>query len=117
MLPLVLDLLLLDESNPRSVSFQLAALSRHIDTLPQSGEGSGRNEEQRMALSLLSQIRLADTATLDKTEADGTRPALQQLLSGQATTLELLSDVIGRRYFNLTEKDAKWSRVYSRAEP
>ncbi len=117
MLPLVLDLLLLDESNPRSVGFQLAALTRHIDTLPQSGEGSGRNEEQRMALSLLSQMRLADMAELDKPEADGTRPALQKLLAGQATSLELLSDVIGRRYFNLTEKDAKWSRVYSRAEP
>ena len=39
MLPLVLDLLLLDESNPRSIAFQLAALSRHIDSLPQSAEG------------------------------------------------------------------------------
>ena len=38
-LPLVLDLLLVDESNPRSIAFQLAALSRHIDTLPQSGRG------------------------------------------------------------------------------
>jgi uncharacterized alpha-E superfamily protein len=117
MLPLVLDLLLLDESNPRSVGFQLAALSRHIDTLPQSGEGSGRNEEQRMALSLLSQMRLADMAALDKPEADGTRLALQKLLSEQVASLPVLSDVIGRRYFNLTEKDAKWHRVYSRAEP
>jgi uncharacterized alpha-E superfamily protein len=117
MLPLVLDLLLLDESNPRSVAFQLAALSRHIDTLPQSDEGSSRNEEQRLALSLLSQMRLADMASLDKAEADGARLGLQKLLSEQVASLPVLSGVIGRRYFNLTEKDAKWSRVYSRAEP
>ncbi len=34
MLPLVLDLLLLDETNPRSLAFQLVAISRHFETLP-----------------------------------------------------------------------------------
>jgi uncharacterized alpha-E superfamily protein len=116
MLPLVLDVLLIDESNPRSVGFQLAALSRHIDSLPQSGEGRGRIEEQRMALSLLTQMRLADVGSLVKVEADGARLGLQKLLGGQVASLPDLSDVIGRRYFNLTEKDAKWHRVYSRAE-
>ena len=33
---LVLDLLLLDEANPRSVAFQLARLREHIDQLPDS---------------------------------------------------------------------------------
>jgi len=116
MLPLVLDLLLLDESNPRSVGFQLAALARHIETLPQSGQSSSRIEEQRLALSLLTQTRLADVASLDKIE-DGARPALQRLLREQVAALPVLSDVLGRRYFNLTEKDAKWHRAYSRAEP
>ena len=84
MLPLVLDLLLVDESNPRSIGFQLAALSRHIDTLPQSGEGSGRNEEQRMALSLLTQMRLADMAgTRPRSGPDGHASALQKLLAEQ----------------------------------
>ena len=117
MLPLVLDLLLLDESNPRSVGFQLAAISRHIDSLPQSGEGSGRIEEQRTALSLLTQMRLADISSLDRAEADGARLGLRKLLGEQIATLPILSDILGRRYFNLTEKDAKWHRVYSRAEP
>lgn len=116
MLPLVLDLLLLDESNPRSVGFQLAALSRHIDSLPQSGHSSGRIEEQRMALSLLTQTRLTDVASLDKIE-NGTRPALQKLLREQVAALPMLADVLARRYFNLTEKGAKWHRAYSRAEP
>jgi uncharacterized circularly permuted ATP-grasp superfamily protein/uncharacterized alpha-E superfamily protein len=116
MLPLVLDLLLIDESNPRSVAFQLAALARHIDTLPQSQGGRVRVEEQRLALSLLTQMRLADVAALEKAEPDGRRIALGTLLGEQSKVLPQLSDVIGRRYFNLTEKDAKWHRAYSQVE-
>ena len=117
LLPLVLDLLLVDESNPRSIAFQLAELSRHIDSLPQSGEGGARIEEQRMALSLLTSVRLADVGVLAKAEPDGTRGSLQKLLSEQVSVLPDLSDVIGRRYFNLVEKGAKWVRTRSRDEP
>jgi uncharacterized alpha-E superfamily protein len=117
MLPLVLDLLLIDETNPRSVAFQLAALAEHIDLLPRSAETRGLIEEQRLALSLLTRVRLADVASLEKAEVDKARGALDQLLREQANTLEQLSGVIGRRYFNLIEKDAKWMRAYSRAEP
>jgi uncharacterized alpha-E superfamily protein len=117
MLPLLFDLLLIDESNPRSIAFQLAELARHIDTLPQSGDGGGRIEEQRMALSLLTGVRLADVATLARTEPDGTRANLQKLLGEQVSALTALSDVIGRRYFNLVEKGVKWVRARSREEP
>jgi uncharacterized circularly permuted ATP-grasp superfamily protein/uncharacterized alpha-E superfamily protein len=115
--PLVLDLLLMDEGNPRSVAFQLNELSRHIDGLPQSREGGARIEEQRMALSLLTGVRLADVALLAKCESDGTRPHLVRLLEDQAAALEALSDLIGRRYFNLVEKGARWVRARSRDEP
>jgi uncharacterized circularly permuted ATP-grasp superfamily protein/uncharacterized alpha-E superfamily protein len=116
LLPLVLDLLLVDEDNPRSIAFQLRALARHIDTLPQSGTGSARIDEQRVMLSLLTEARLADIAQLAQADADGTRRHLRTLLSRQAAALPMLSDVLGRRYFDLTEKDAKWVRAQSRAE-
>ena len=117
MLPLLFDLLLIDESNPRSIAFQLAELARHIDSLPQSGVGSGRIEEQRMALSLLTSVRLADVASLAKTEPDGARTSLQKLLNEQTSALTALSDLVGRRYFNLVEKGVKWVRARSRDEP
>jgi uncharacterized circularly permuted ATP-grasp superfamily protein/uncharacterized alpha-E superfamily protein len=117
MLPLVLDLLLIDESNPRAIAFQLAELVRHIDALPQSRERGARIDEQRMALALLTSVRLADVASLARPEPDGARPRLQKLLDEQIAALPLLSDVIGRRYFNLVEKDAKWVRARSREEP
>jgi uncharacterized alpha-E superfamily protein len=117
MLPLVLDLLLIDESNPRSIAFQLAALASHVDSLPQSAGRAGRIEEQRLVLSLLTAVRLADSGLLGAIEPDGTRGELSRLLSQQIATLPMLSDVIGRRYFNLVEKDAKWVRAHSQAGP
>ena len=117
MLALVLDVLLIDESNPRSIAFQLAALASHVDSLPQSAGRAGRIEEQRLVLSLLTEVRLADSGSLGAVEPDGTRGRLRSLLSQQIATLPMLSDVIGRRYFNLVEKDAKWVRAHSQTEP
>ncbi len=117
MLPLLLDLLLTDESNPRAIAFQLAELVRHIDSLPQSSDRGQRIDEQRMALALLTNVRLADVAALARSEPDGTRPRLTRLLDEEIAVLPALSDVIGKRYFNLVEKDAKWVRARSREEP
>jgi uncharacterized circularly permuted ATP-grasp superfamily protein/uncharacterized alpha-E superfamily protein len=115
-LPLVLDLLLLDEDNPRSIAFQLAALMRHIDTLPQSGEGGGRIDEQRTALTLLTQVRVAQASELARIGPDGRRAELEAMLSQQVASLPHLSDAIGRRYFNLVEKGARWVRARSRVD-
>lgn len=116
LLPLVLDLLLIDESNPRSVGFQLAAINRHISSLPQSLEGRGRIEEQRLALALLSELQIADVALLAKAGPEGRRTALVQLLDKTKAGLPDLSDAIGRRYFNLVEKGARWVRARSRTD-
>ena len=54
-----------------------------------------------MALSLLTSVRLADVTLLAKTDPDGARPNLQKLLNEHSSALPVLSDIIGRRYFNL----------------
>ncbi|MEI9900858.1 MAG: alpha-E domain-containing protein [Hyphomicrobium sp.] len=41
MLALVLDLLLLDETNPRSLAYQLAIISQHLGSLPQAQAAAG----------------------------------------------------------------------------
>ncbi|RTL71737.1 MAG: hypothetical protein EKK41_08200 [Hyphomicrobiales bacterium] len=116
MMSLVLDLLLVDESNPRSVAYQLAALNREIATLPQSQEGRARIAEQRLALSLLSALQVADVNELAQCGPDGRRSALTALLAHQLHSLPELSDAIGRRYFNLVEKGARWVRARSRTD-
>ena len=117
MLPLVLDLLIVDETNPRSLGYQLAALSGHIDSLPQTGNGRERTEVQRMALAMLSEIRLADVVALAELQADGRRPALAALLGTQVARIPELSDAITRRYFSVIEKEPRWVRARSLQAP
>jgi uncharacterized alpha-E superfamily protein len=116
MVPLLFDLLLSDEANPRSIAYQLVAIARHVDGLPQSGKGGIRIEEQRMALSLLTDVRLADVSALSAVAADGSRKELQKLLDRQIKTLSALSDLTELRYFNPVEKGAKWVRARGREE-
>ena len=56
----VVDLLLLDELNPRAVGFQLAALSDHMANLPRSLPHPFRTREEKMMLDLTTQLRLTD---------------------------------------------------------
>jgi uncharacterized alpha-E superfamily protein len=101
MLALVLDLLLLDEANPRSLAYQLAAISRHLETLPDARQGVSLAEDRRLILSLLTAIRLADVmAIADETN----RASLERLMREELQILPELSNAVGRHYFTLTEE-------------
>ena len=94
----VLDLLLTDESNPRSVAFQLEALVRHLDNLPRDDRQAGLRMEQRQAMTLLHAVKLFDVMDLapDPTRTADLTGLLQQLSYG----LPELSDAIGHRYLH-----------------
>ncbi len=61
---LVLDLLLLDEANPRSVAFQLARLREHIERLPESDSSVRRPAEWRLGVRLLTAVQIAELSEL-----------------------------------------------------
>ena len=111
-LSLVLDLLMVDESNPRGIGFQLRAIYDHLHALPQASPHAPHNEEQRLILDLLTRVRLAKVTSLEHVNEDGERPELQELLSHIISGLPKLSEAITRRYFNLTEDELR--RVYTR---
>lgn len=97
----VVDLLALDETNPRSLAYQLATLDGHLASLP--SEGPYRSTEQRRVLALLTELRLADA---DRLTADRERQSLSVLaeLFGRARAdLCEVADLIGRGYFVLAE--------------
>ena len=96
----VLDLLLVDESNPRSVAFQLTALADDVETLPRPDISPTRSPEQRLMLSALSRVCLADVGLLTRVEDNGRRPHLQALLSQLGSELPALSDLITRNYLS-----------------
>lgn len=95
----VLDLLLTDETNPRSIAYQLNTLERHIGKLPRADDGGpGAPPEQRLALALSHTVRMADIREVcEAYELDNPRP-LTRLLMDLERDLPALSHAISLKY-------------------
>ncbi|MSR60140.1 MAG: hypothetical protein EXS05_21290 [Planctomycetaceae bacterium] len=96
----VLDLLLADETNPRSLGFQLAELADDIDRLPRDPRFSGRSVEQRLMLASLTTLRLADADQLVHDDGSGRRTGLEQLLNELTRALPALSDALTQTHLS-----------------
>jgi uncharacterized alpha-E superfamily protein len=94
-----LDLLLTDETNPRSLAFQLVALEEHVGKLPGAAARSERLGEARIALAAQARVRLADVADLGRSEA-GKRLRLEELLARTLEDLRTFSDALTRSYLS-----------------
>ena len=94
----VLDLLLLDRGNPRSLAYQLDRLTADFDVLPPRSEPRLR-EEQRLALEAFTALRLADPAALAAEQANGRRPALGAFLERLLELLRQTGDAVDRTHF------------------
>ena len=100
-LPMVLELLLLDESHPRSLTFQLCQLSAHIGALPGARGKSCLREEERLILKAYSDVRLANVLKLTQAHGHtGIYLELESLLSSTADGLWRLADIIAQTYFS-----------------
>lgn len=97
---LVLDLLLADETNPRSVAFQLKTLDQHVGELPSSHNEGRYPLEQRLTMRLLTDVRLANIRDLADSGEEGQRPALIRHLDGLNKGLIDLGDALNARYLS-----------------
>ena len=93
----VIDLLVLDETNPRSLAYQLAVLEQVLAELP--SEIPYRRAEHRRALSLLTDIRLMDADTLAAADGKGRRKALAAFAKRCQDDLAEISNLITHAYF------------------
>ncbi|WP_247895028.1 circularly permuted type 2 ATP-grasp protein [Azospirillum brasilense] len=91
----VLELLLADESNPRALDFQLAALERHVAALP-SGSQAVPGDTAASARSILSAAR----ASLRAPDALDSGAALHTLLDSLALSLPEISNLLTHAYFS-----------------
>ncbi|MGD9247851.1 MAG: circularly permuted type 2 ATP-grasp protein [Desulfobacteraceae bacterium] len=106
----VLDLLLMDDKNPRSLIFQLDLLQSHIAELPKERGNYRIGEEERLVLEAVTQIRLSDTDRLCEMGTERSGPArLMELLDRNRLLLEKTSDAISRAYFIHTPKSRQLS--------
>jgi uncharacterized circularly permuted ATP-grasp superfamily protein/uncharacterized alpha-E superfamily protein len=100
-LPMVLELLLIDETHPRSISYQLGQLAAHIGAFPRERGKSHLSEEERLVLRAYTDVRLCRVVELLKNSGDsGVYVELDRLLSDTADLLGRTAEVIAQAYFS-----------------
>ncbi len=100
-LPLVLELLLLDEAHPRSVAYQLHELSIHISALPRCKRAGQISAEERVILKAYTDLKLCNVQELTQVnEEDGVYQQFEELLSNTTNLLWQLSELIAEAYFS-----------------
>jgi uncharacterized circularly permuted ATP-grasp superfamily protein/uncharacterized alpha-E superfamily protein len=95
----LLDLLLSDADNPRSLAFQLDQLAADVRLIPRLDNGLRLSEPERLVLEASTALRLADTSVLARSQGDGTRPALDALLTRLLELLYGTADAIDTDHF------------------
>ena len=94
---LVLDLLLVDESNPRSIGFQLASLLDHLEKLPEHGHISCRTEKALVSQAIHT-VRVTPLTELARRDQNGHLGALATLLEQLKGDVYNLSDALAANY-------------------
>jgi uncharacterized circularly permuted ATP-grasp superfamily protein/uncharacterized alpha-E superfamily protein len=95
----VVDLLLADETNPRSVLYQVRTLGDHLDALPRE-PGAPRSPQQLLLYEATASIQLADVNAICTAGEGGERPRLMALLDRLAFLLPELSNSLSGAYLN-----------------
>ena len=100
-LPAVLDLLLGDETNPRSAVYQIVTLAEHMAHLPGAENDGILTPDQRLVTRLSNDLRLADPMELSVlTSRFDTRVELDRLTRRIDRDVHELSDHIAERFFS-----------------
>ena len=96
----VLELLLEDENNPRSVAFQVAALQERVHDLPRDHADDTARPERTLATRLVALTREANLDEIQRRDAKGRRLALEAHLQTIRNGVTDLSDALTARYLN-----------------
>ena len=89
----VIDLIVLDPNNPRSIAFQLDRIEAHLLALPGRGATGRLSPVQQIAAALATRLRIVDVAAVD-----------EALILEAEQALMKLSDAITAAYLTNTER-------------
>jgi uncharacterized alpha-E superfamily protein len=95
----VYDLVLLDDTNPRSLLFQLNQLVKHFERLPGERESALPSAGQRLLLECLTAVRLLDPRDLNRLKGDWQESEAGQVIQQVLRLMPRLSDAIAASYF------------------
>jgi uncharacterized circularly permuted ATP-grasp superfamily protein/uncharacterized alpha-E superfamily protein len=97
----VIDLIMLDPNNPRSVAFQLDRVETHLAELPRRHAADGLSPVQQIATSIATRLRTAEAAKIDYASIADIEDALMNL-----------SEVISSYYLTHNERsEAAWGAL------
>ena len=96
--PVVLDLLMTDTTNPRSLIFQLQQITSHVNAMPGNENQALLSPEQKVALSLEKMIRLVDIYEVSEIDPQGVRQNLRRILAQLEKELPKISDALTSRF-------------------
>lgn len=105
------DLILADEGNPRSLLFQLQAVSRHLDALPRLQDGPFLRREQSVVLRATTDLKLLDFPAIAREPSGSERERLGQYLARLREDLPQVSDALTRSWLSHAETTRQLSRV------
>jgi uncharacterized alpha-E superfamily protein len=100
--PAALDLLLTDDSNPRSIIFQLEALDDHLSRLPRERVYPFVSDEQRLIAHARDELRQIDIFHLGQASVAGERSNLVDVALRLGNVLPEFSESLARHYFSHT---------------
>jgi uncharacterized alpha-E superfamily protein len=97
----VIDLVVLDPNNPRSVDFQLERIETHLAALPRRQVAGRLSSVQQIAASIATRLRTGDAAKIDNA-----------LIFDVESTLMKLSDAVTAYYLTHNERfEAAWGAL------
>jgi len=100
----LLHLLLLDDTNPRSMIYQISQLQKVMAEMPLDQSNEGLSDSQRILLIAYHELILAEPAKLANVISKaGNRTQLKRILSRLNTTLVKLSEMVTATYFAHTQ--------------
>ena len=111
----VMDLLVLDESNPKSLAFQCSQIASHVEELPRQDRRRFATGEERLALEMLTAVRLLDLSGLDCREGNDRHAALEAFLTTLEGHLTEFAQQVSAHYLSRVPTTPHFSS--SRGEP
>ncbi|MCY4043958.1 MAG: circularly permuted type 2 ATP-grasp protein [Cellvibrionales bacterium] len=96
----LIDIMLLDYTNPRSLIFQIASLQKHMQHLPHNDrEAKTLTPDERILLESYSSLKLAEANALLQNDTSK-HDKLDDFLTKQLELIEILANYINDHYFD-----------------
>ena len=110
----VLDLLLLDDKNPRALLYQFNQLQTHLGKLPHLVADYRISQEEQLLLEAYTRLRLADTVRLAQVSPEtGLCQELDKLMAELTALLSQLSNVLTQHYFTHAQPHHQFGAIQS----